>query len=130
MSKIVLGKRPQTFFHKLKVQLLDGGTGEIRMAFKYRTREEFGAFLDELFSEARVRPESLEPVDIEGAMALALAQVVDQNAAFIMKVADGWDLEAEFNDDNVRQLCNELPGVALAIMAAYRSAITEGRLGN
>lgn len=130
MAKITLGKRPATFFHKIKVQLLDGTTGEIRMTFKYRTRKEFGGFLDELFNQAAVQPESLEPVDIDGAMALALAKVVDQNADFIMKVAEGWDLEAEFSIDTVQQLCNELPGVALAIISSYRAAITEGRLGN
>lgn len=137
MAKITLGKRPKTFVHKLKVLMLDGSTGEIRMTFTYRTRKEFGQFLDELFNEAKMRPESLEPKDIDAAMALALAAVVDQNAAFIMKVAEGWDLcdpetgePTEFSQATVEQLCNELPGVALAIIAAYRAAVSEGRLGN
>lgn len=137
MAKITLGKRPQTFVHKIKVQMLDGTTGEIRMTFIYRTRKQFGEFLDELFNEAKTQPESLEPIDLEAAMAIALAKVVDQNATYIMKVASGWDLvdpetqvPTEFSQANVEQLCNELPGVALAVMAAYRAAITEGRLGN
>jgi len=137
MAKISLGKRPANFHHRIKVTLLDGSTGEIRMLFKYRTRKQFGEFLDELFQEAKLQPESLEPVDMEAAMALALAKVVDQNAAFIMKVAEGWDLSdpdtgepTEFSQAKVEQLCDELPGVAMAIIGAYRAAVSEGRLGN
>lgn len=130
MAKITLGKRPKSFTHTIEVKLPEGEVGKIKLTYIYRTRKEFGAFLDELFNAAGMKPESLEPVDVEAAMALSLAAMVEQNAAFIMKCVSGWDLETEFSREAVEQLCDELPGVALAIISSYTAASREGRLGN
>lgn len=136
MAKIKLGARPKTFKHKVAVVLLDGTKGDIEMVYRYRTRAEFGKFIDDLFGAARLDP----PRQDDDAMALSLAEALaktgDTNADYILQVAEGWDLRdaddgaAEFTRDNIAQLCNELPGVALAIINAYRLACMEGRLGN
>ena len=63
------------------------------------------------------------------AIALAGAPNAEQ-AAIALKIANGWDLEDEFNLDNALKLCDELPAAATAIMQTYRAAIVEGRLGN
>lgn len=130
MAKIVLGKTPEKFTHKITVKLLDGTDGVITMTFKYRTRKQFGEFVDGLFGAAQVQPDSMDAAELAFKMAVALAKVNDTNADYIMEVACGWDLEAEFNRDNVAKLCDELPGVALAIINSYAIAVREGRLGN
>lgn len=130
-ARIQLGARPKTFARKITVQLPEGGEGSIEVQYLYRTRTEFAAFIGEITKAAGTAPPadtSAEAVDesIRGAMAATLSQ----NADYIMRIATGWDLEHEFNRANVVQLCDELPGAAMAMMAQYREAITEGRLGN
>jgi hypothetical protein len=130
MAKIVLGKRPKNFKKVLKVTLPEGGEGTIELNYIYRTRTEFGAFLDELFSSAGVKPESASEEDVKFSVKEALEKLRDTNSDYLMKIADGWNLDVEFNRENVMQLCDELPGVALAAIDSYRLAVTEGRLGN
>ena len=48
----------------------------------------------------------------------------------MQRTADGWDIAEDFSRPNVEQLCNELPGVAMAIIDTYRQAVSEGKLGN
>lgn len=130
MAKIILGKRPKSFKRVLKVELPEGGEGSIGLQFKYRTRTEFGIFVDGLLQAAKVTPAGAGGEDVDFSLAQALERTRDTNADFIMQVVDGWDLDAEFSRDSVVQLCDELPGVALAIISDYRAATTEGRLGN
>lgn len=130
MAKIILGKRPKNFKKTITVDMLEGGDGSVEISYKYRTRSEFGNFIDEIFNDAGVNPASQDDVDVKLSLAEALKKTLDVNADYIMKVADGWNLDIEFSRDSVAQLCDELPGVALQIINSYRLAITEGRLGN
>lgn len=136
MAKIKLGARPKTFKHMIKVALPEGGEGEVQMVYKYRTRTEFGAFLDELFAEAKVQAKSQSEEDVVMSLKTALATTRDTNADYILKIAEGWNLTddenqpLEFNRANLAQMCDELPGVALEIINVYRAAVAEGRLGN
>lgn len=130
MAKIKLGNRPKTFKHTVKVALPEGGEGSVEMVYKYRTRTEFGVFLDELFATAKVDNPSVNDDDVIVSLAEALAKTKDTNADYILQIAEGWNLDEEFTKEKVQQLCDELPGVAMAIIADYRAAISEGRLGN
>ena len=56
--------------------------------------------------------------------------LASQNAAYLLDVLDGWNLDETLTRDTAAQLCDELPGAATEIMEAYRLAIVEGRLGN
>jgi hypothetical protein len=128
MAKITLGKRPKNFKRVLSVDLPEGGKGTIEVSYIYRTRTEFGAFVDELFGKAGVAPANDE--DVKFSLKEALEKTRDTNADYIMKIVDGWNLDDEFTRDSVAQLCDELPGVALELINSYRVSITEGRLGN
>lgn len=131
MAKIKLGARPKTFSHGITVPMPEGGQASVQMLFKYRTRTEFGAFLDELVSQAATAPPGDQSADaVRFSLQQALQATRDTNADYIMAIAEGWNLDAEFTRANVQQLCDELPGAALAIIDAYRGALTEGRLGN
>jgi hypothetical protein len=130
MAKVVLGKRPKHFKSVVKFPLLEGGEGSVEMSYIYRTRTEFGAFIDGMMDAAGVKPASTSEDDVKFSLEQALEKTKDTNADYIMQVADGWNLDVDFSRDNVAQLCDELPGAALEIMNKYRAAITEGRLGN
>lgn len=126
MAKVVLGARPKNFKKVVKFPMLDGTTGQIEMSYKYRTRTEFGKFIDDLMEKAGTTPAP----DGKFSMADLMAKTADSNAEYILSVADGWDVVADFTLANVQQLADEIPGAANAIMEDYREAITAGRLGN
>lgn len=129
MAKIKLGARPKNFTASVKFAMLDGSEGVINVTYKYRTRTEFGAFLDEVYAENGVA----KPVDgdgqsnlVEMAYANGNGKIADQ----IMRAAEGWDLDEPFTDENIQALVNELPAAAGAIIATYERAVKDGVLGN
>lgn len=128
MAKIKLGNRPKSFEKTVKVAMLDGTEGSIGCVFKYRTRTEFGAFIDEITEASGVKVKT----DDEQKFSLKelMEKTKDSSADYLLKVMEGWNLDEEFTRQSVQQLCDELPGVATAIMETYRAATTEGRLGN
>lgn len=131
MAKIKLGARPKTFTHTITVAMPEGGTANVQMVYKYRTRSEFGAFVDNLLLAAGAPPPASQAADdVSFSLRQALEKTRDTNADYILQIAEGWNLDEEFNRASVVQLCDELPGAASAIIEAYRAALTEGRLGN
>jgi hypothetical protein len=131
MARIKLGARPKTFESTVTVPMPEGGTASVRMQYRYRTRTEFGAFVDELVAAAGTAPPaSQQDEDVRFSLLQALESTRDTNADYILKIAEGWDLDVDFNRASLVQLCDELPGAALAIIERYRLATTEGRLGN
>jgi hypothetical protein len=127
MAKIILGQTPKSFKRNVTVDMLDGTKGSIECLFKYRTRIEFGKFLDGIFSEAGVKPTD---TDEKVVIADVMEKTRDTNSDYLIQVLDGWNLDDELNKPNLQQLCDEFPGVANSIMETYRVAVTEGRLGN
>lgn len=130
MAKIQLGKRPKNFPKTITVPMPEGGDGTVKMSYIYRTRSEFGAFVDGLFNSAGVTPASQADEDVKFSLQEALEKTRDTNADYILQIADGWNLDVDFNRANVAQLCDELPGAAMEIINTYRQATTEGKLGN
>ncbi len=127
MAKIRLGSTPKSFTRVVTVDLLDGTKGSIECLMKYRTRTQFGEFLDTIFTDAGVKPTE---EDAKVVIAEVMSKTRDTNAKYLIQVLDGWNLDEELNQANLQQLCDELPGVANAIMEAYRVAVTEGRTKN
>lgn len=127
MSTVTLGKRPGTFKpFTVKFQLPDGSEGAILITFKYRTRTEFGELIDGIFKDAgRQRPEG-EPLSMRELM----EGTRDKNGDYLAAVIEAWNLDAPLTVESLRQLSDELPAAAAAIMEAYRTAALEGRLGN
>ena len=126
-SKIKLGNRPKSFKRVVTFDMLEGGQGSIECIYKYRTRSEFGVFIDALVESAGAKPKE----DGEKfSMAELMERTAGQNAKYILDVLEGWNLDEDLNQANVQQLADELPAAAAAIMETYRTACVEGRLGN
>lgn len=137
MAKIKLGTRPKSFKHTVTVPLLDGTSGTLECVFRYRTRKEFGEFVDALAADARAAAKKAEEeAKAAGAEARPYSlkeyheKGVETNADYVLGILESWNLDVELSRDAVQQLADELPGVSAAIVEAYRLAIAEGRLGN
>ncbi|RYF73782.1 MAG: hypothetical protein EOO22_08310, partial [Comamonadaceae bacterium] len=123
-----LGNRPKSFTRKVEFPMLDGQTGAIDITFKYRTRTEFGVFIDELMAAAGEKKKADD--DEKFSMAALMERTAGANASYILQVVDAWNLDAELSLSSVQQLSDEVPAASAAIMETYRLACTEGRLGN
>lgn len=123
---IVLGKKPEGIPDTLKIKLPDGADGLLPVTFKYRTRTEFGQFIDGIFG--------VEPPAFDGTANTAATQqqraTVQLNGQYIHGCLKDWGLDAPFTLQACIQLADELPGAVQQIMDTYRRLTVEGRLGN
>lgn len=139
-ARVTLGKRPESFNATVSAPLPEGGEGLIEVSYRYRTRTEYGQLLDQRMQEAREADavqEAAEKTAADRGQALppfsagdAEARKRDATARHVLDIATGWGLPEPFDLEHVTQLCDELPGMAAAIVDHYRQAIVEGRRGN
>lgn len=127
--KFKLGDRPETFPEiTVDFKTNRGLETDIKAVFKYRTREEFGAFIGQHFNVLAgdfPRKEDGQ-IDYE-----ALAkQSTGNDAAYLKDVIQSWDLEDEVSLKTLQQMASEQPAAIVALKAAYGAACNEGRLGN
>lgn len=130
MQKIVFGAAPKSFKKVVQFDGFEGQKMAIEVKFIYRTRTAFGAFLDEMFESAKIKPAGNDDDEVRRKIAEVFSGAVEYQAEYLGKIIDGWNLDADLTFENLHHLCDEYPGAALAIIEAYRVAITEGRLGN
>ncbi|WP_298929245.1 phage tail assembly chaperone [uncultured Ramlibacter sp.] len=127
MTKIVLGKRPETFKpFPVKFEMPDGTEGVIQATFNYCTRTEFGAMLNKIFAVAS------KDAQVEGALDYAkiFAETADKNAEHLLAALHAWDLDAELSLKSLQELCDTIPAASAALMGAFSVAAQQGRLGN
>lgn len=121
-----LGERPDGLKDTLRVRMPDGTEGLIPVTFRYRTRAEFGEFLDSIFG--------IEVPAFDGAArdagAVQQRGIVQYNGQYLHGCIQDWGLDVPLSLHACTQLANELPGPARALMDRYRERILEGRAGN
>jgi len=83
MAKIKLGSRPKSFKRTVKVPMLEGTEGTIEMIYKYRTRSEFGVFIDEITDAAGVKPSSDD--DVKFSLAVLMEKTKESNSEYILQ---------------------------------------------
>lgn len=130
MAKITLGKPPKSFKRVVKFPMLDGTTGSIECIYKYRTRKDFGVFIDSLLDAAKQKPEAGDDGEVKFSMAELMEKTAGANADYILAILEGWNLDQELSAVSAQQLADEVPAAAAAIMETYRAAVQDGRLGN
>ncbi|WJJ93995.1 phage tail assembly chaperone [Neopusillimonas aromaticivorans] len=129
-NKIKLGSRPKAFKpFSVKLTLPDGTEGQIEAAFKYFTKTESGALVDELAAKARAKG-SEASADTEGGLKAILELTKEHNADLLMRVIDSWDLDEDLTKENLQQLDDEIPAATTALLEAFFAAARQGRLGN
>lgn len=139
--KFKFGTAPKNFSRAVPIQTIDG-EAEIEFSFIYRTRADFAALVDEnmrLATEKALTEESAKSkakrAKVDGepgitTVAQSYAEVDKYSAEFILKIADGWDLDDPFNIESLLRLENENPGSMSAIGTTYRQAVAEARTKN
>lgn len=128
MSKLILGKTPENFKpFNVKFTLPDGQEDQILVTFKYKTRSQFAAFLNELFNEAGdEKQDAGEKIDFEKMFAAGGEKAV----AHLSKIIVDWDFVEKPTAETLRQLHDQAPAAATAITQAYSDSCTAGKLGN
>lgn len=102
-----------------------GGEASIKAVFKYRTRKEFAALLNEVFGNA----EKIEGDQID--FVALTDKDIGKAADRLIESLVSWDVEGfPLNKANLMQLADECPAAIAAMWTSYRMACTEGRLGN
>ena len=123
---ITLGKTPKNFKpFPVKFTMPDGTNGAIAATFKYRTRTEFGAMMNQMFADA-----GEEKTDATPDFQALFHKMGDKNADHMLAALDAWNLDFELTRDKLIQLADQYPAASVALMACYRDACVEGRLGN
>lgn len=79
-------------------------------------------------SKAKAKTKRIEVTDAQ------LQESVDKGLArtteIIREVASGWDLDDEFNDENIGLMCSRYPGVHQRLWEQYDARVRGNRLGN
>lgn len=139
---VTLGKRPRVFKQiDVAVTLPDGEAAVIPVTFKYRTRQEFGRWLDQSIALAKAKVTATETATDDGAdaasdepKAFSWEQFYQDNAeaavAQLLDAVDSWGLEFPCDAKHLLQLSDEVPGAIAALNEAYGRICREGRLGN
>lgn len=102
MPKLTLNPNP-TFASKVEVPIA-GGFADVVMTFKHMERPKFAEWIKDLYKKNRV--------DI------------------VLEIASDWDLDDEFNLDNVTALDNRYMGAANAIIERYMKELSGEREKN
>lgn len=137
MKKLKLGGNPKTFTKTIDIVLLDGSTAPLKVTYTYRTRSQFAALIDQNIAAAEADAEAAKKLEPETAaesqrvtIAENFATLDKARAQHVLKIAEGWDLDDEFTEENLLQFEDEYPGALGAIAAAYAQAVAEARAKN
>ena len=128
MGKLILGKTPENFKpFNVKFTLPDGEEDQIKVTFRYKTRSQFAAFLNDLFKESgEEKPDTTEKIDFEK----LFAKGGEKTVAHLSRIIADWDFAEKPTPENLAALHDQAPAAAAAMTQAYSAACTEGRLGN
>ncbi|KIF80776.1 phage tail assembly chaperone [Noviherbaspirillum autotrophicum] len=129
MAKLTLGKRPGAFKKTVHIPLCDGGTDEIEFVFKYRTRTEYGKLMDELAAKPSQEDGAATPKE-KWSLEKFIGKSVEEDADFILMLAEGWDLSDEFSRESLISLVDMHAGATDAIHKAYATGLREYREKN
>jgi len=105
MAKLKLNPEP-TFKAKVGIPVPGAGKAPVEFVFKHRSREQIKEWMK------------------------AQAESDDQDTDTVMDFAVGWDLDDEFNAENVTKLCNNYPGAGFEILTAYLMELRGARAKN
>lgn len=132
--KVKLGNAPKTFIKAVAIVLLSGEVANIDVTFKYRTRAQFAALVDEHAASAASDSTPIdgvgEPLAKVKTVAEWFQEADEASAEFVLKIAEGWDLDDPFNEKSLLQLEDENPGALGAIATMYRQSVAEARAKN
>lgn len=117
MGKLKLVPNP-TFIADVEIPIAGSEPCVVKMTFKHRTRKEWNAWI----AAAKQKAESTTPLTPEQEQA--------QEVAAFMDVVTAWDLEEEFNRDNVGTLIQNYFAAASAAIDTYAKELWKAKVKN
>lgn len=105
MAQLTLKANP-TFVAKVGIPVAGGAPVEVEFTFNHKTVDQFKEFAERTTREKT------------------------PNLDYIMEIAIGWNLEDEFNRDNVTKLLQNYHGAPGAISFRYANELMQAKLGN
>lgn len=151
-AKIKLDLDPQeqlTFERAVKIPTPDGKPLVVTFTFKHRTRAEMAEFTEKQVAIARQQYAELqEQIKAEEAaqaeakergeaytppapkLSEGVPAAIENDIDAVMDLATGWNLEHEFNRENLAKFFGLYAKAAYTIANDYRVSLNEGRLGN
>ena len=140
---------PLTFEREVPIPTPDGKTLKVTFTFNHRKREEMAALSDEYMRKAREQFQSLQEeaqrekasrdeAESRGEVYMPpqkntvddVENAIRNDVETVMDCVTDWNLDAEFNADNLAKFFRLYVGAGNAIASDYRKSMTEGRLGN
>lgn len=109
---------------------------KITFDFIYRNRIDVATLIDEHAERGRKAVEAAiaQKQTADGGEALTGAEfereLAKRDVKTIQDLATGWNIENEWGDSELLNLCIKYPGAGRAIAEKYRQCMVEGRLGN
>lgn len=104
-TKLTLKAKP-TFTAKVQIPVPGEEAAEVNVTFKHMTRDELEAFSTSESAKDRT--------DVQT----------------VLEIATGWDVDAPFTPESVKEFCQNYHGAARAIVTKYMAELTQVRLGN
>lgn len=105
MPKLTLNPSP-TFKAKVDIHVPGVGNAPVEFTFKHRTKPELDKWLADVAAKTPSDPEAL------------------------LDCVLGWDLDDEFNAENVKRFCDTYHSGAYAVVSAYRAELRGNRAKN
>ncbi|MFZ6801927.1 phage tail assembly chaperone [Undibacterium sp. Di24W] len=136
--KFVFGTAPETFKRNVEVIDIEGNVSEIEFTFKYRTKKQFAALLDEGVKAAKAEHAAAdsesEKTGIDSISDQFYSELCEKNdkksAEYVLKIAQGWDVANEFCVTSLLDLENRFPGALQSTAQTYAKAVSEVRTKN
>ncbi|TEN87219.1 phage tail assembly chaperone [Pseudomonas aeruginosa] len=125
-KKFSIAQAP-TFESSVEIPRLGGESIKVPFTFKYLDRE---ALADLYSSWGGERFERLVEETREQSLEAFTTAQIDLQVEQVQAVVAGWGFDEAFTEANVRLLVSSLVSVPEAILEAYQSAYSRGRLGN
>ena len=103
MAKLSLDAKP-TFTAKVGIPVAGSVPVSVEFTFKHRSRDDLNVFLNE--AEKRTDEQTM------------------------MAMVDGWELDDEFNEANMKRLMQSYIGSTMAVVEAYIAELTQAKRKN
>ena len=110
-SKLKLIPNP-TFKHTVNVPVAGGEAEAVEFVFKHKKQSEINAMF---------APDAIGQIDTDA---------IKADTDFVLEFVSGWDLDADFNRENVALFLENYSGATQLLFREYADEINKARWGN
>lgn len=128
MAKKFSIKRNPTFAADVSLPVVGGEAVKVKFQFKWKDRKELMQFHANRYEFAAELAKMAAEPEVEAEKISQFA--IDFELSQMREIVAGWDIEEEFNDENLIALVESSSEVTAAIVRGYLDQYEEARKGN